>query len=210
VTPAAENVRRLLRPRSVAFVGGSVAPNALAECLAAGFDGPVYAVDPTRAEVGGRAAYRTVRDLPEPPDAAFVAVNAAASVEVVRELATLGAGGAVVYAAGFAEAGSEEGRAREAALREAAGDLAVLGPNCYGIVDLVGGASLWPVPYPHERRTRGVAMVLQSGNLGINVSMSQRSLPLAFLASVGNQAVLDVPRVVDAYLEMEEVTAIGL
>jgi acetate---CoA ligase (ADP-forming) len=95
-------------------------------------------------------------------------------------------------------------------LREAAGDLAVLGPNCYGTIDLVGRVSLWPVPYPREPRTRGVAMVLQSGNLGINVTMSQRSLPLAFLASVGNQASLDVARVVDAYLDMDEVTGIGI
>jgi acyl-CoA synthetase (NDP forming) len=210
VSPSAENVRRLLRPRSVAFVGGSLAPNALSECEAAGFDGPLYAVHPARAEVGGHATYPSVADLPEPPDAAFVAVNAVASIDVVRQLAALGAGGAVLYAAGFSEAGTPEGVAREEALREAAGELAVLGPNCYGIVDLVGGVSLWPVPYPHERRERGVAMVLQSGNLGINVTMSQRSLPLAFLASVGNQAVLDVAQVVEAYLEMDEVTGIGV
>ena len=210
MTPSAENVRRLLRPRSVAFVGGSLAPNALAECEAAGFDGPIYAVHPTRAEVGGHATYPSVLDLPVSPDAAFVAVNAAASIEVVRQLAELGAGGAVLYAAGFSEAGTAEGAAREEALREAAGELAVLGPNCYGVVDLVAGVSLWPVPYPHERRDRGVAVVLQSGNLGINVSMSQRSLPLAFLASVGNQAVLDVAQVVEAYLGMDEVTGIGI
>ena len=75
MTPSAENVRRLLRPRSVAFVGGSLAPNALAECEAAGFDGPIYAVHPTRAEVGGHATYPSVLDLPAPPDAAFVAVE---------------------------------------------------------------------------------------------------------------------------------------
>jgi acyl-CoA synthetase (NDP forming) len=210
LSPTPESIRRLLRPRSVAFVGGSIAPNALAECVAAGFDGPIYAVHPARTEIDGRPTYPTVLDLPQPPDAAFVAVNADASVEVVRQLAAVGAGGAVLYAAGFAEAGTAAGVAREEALREAAGDLAVLGPNCYGIVDLVGGVSLWPVPYPHEQRERGVAMVLQSGNLGINVTMSQRSLPLAFLASVGNQAVLDIAQVAGAYLEMEEVTGLGI
>jgi acyl-CoA synthetase (NDP forming) len=86
----------------------------------------------------------------------------------------------------------------------------VLGPNCYGLIDLVGGASLWPVPYPHARRERGVAIVLQSGNLGINVTMSQRSLPVAFLASVGNQTVVEIADIVGAYLEMDETTAIGV
>jgi acyl-CoA synthetase (NDP forming) len=210
VSTAPENIRRLLRPRSVAFVGGSLAPAAMEVCEAAGFQGPIYAVHSSRAEVGGRQAHASVGDLPEAPDAAFVAVNAATSVEIVRSLAERGAGGAVLYAAGFSEAGTDEGRALEDDLRNAAGDLAVLGPNCYGIVDFVGGVSLWPVPYPQARRERGVAMILQSGNLGINVTMSQRSLPLAFVASVGNQAVLEIAELVDAYLDMDEVTGIGI
>ena len=113
------SLRRLLRPRSVAFVGGAIAAAARDECEAAGFDGPVYAVHP-RGELGGRPAYRGVAELPEAPDAAFVAVNAAATVEVVRELAAIGAGGAACYAAGFSEAGTEDGAAREDALRDAA------------------------------------------------------------------------------------------
>ena len=125
-------------------------------------------------------------------------------------LAAIGAGGAACYAAGFSEAGTEEGAAREDALRDAAGAMPVLGPNCYGAIDLVGGGGLWPVPWPHERRERGVAVVLQSGNLGINVTMSQRSLPLAFVASVGNQAVVELAEVVNVYLEMDEVTGIGM
>ncbi|MCC6222775.1 MAG: acetate--CoA ligase family protein [Thermoleophilia bacterium] len=200
---------RLLRPRSVVFVGGAIAAAARDECEAAGFDGPVYAVHP-RGELGGRPAYRNVAELPEAPDAAFVAVNAATTVEIVRELAAIGAGGAACYAAGFSEAGTEAGAALEEALREAAGAMPVLGPNCYGAIDLVGGAGLWPVPWPHERRERGVAVVLQSGNLGINVTMNQRSLPLAFVASIGNQAVVELAEVVDAYLDLDEVTGIGI
>ena len=94
------SAERLLRPQSVAFIGGGLAPGALQICRDGGFDGSVYAVHPRN-----EGAYRAVADLPEAPDAAFVAVNAQASVVVVRDLAALGAGGAVCYAAGFAEAG---------------------------------------------------------------------------------------------------------
>ena len=62
------------------------------------------------------------------------------------------------------------------------------------------------MPYPHARRESGVAVILQSGNLGINVTMNQRSLPLAFLASVGNQTIVEIADVVDAYLDMPETT----
>jgi acyl-CoA synthetase (NDP forming) len=205
VSAEPRELRRLLRPRSVAFVGGEVARGAMAVSREAGFDGPTWYVHPSDPD-----AYRSVRELPAVPDAVFVAVNARATVDVVRELAELGTGGAACFAAGFSEAGTEEGVALEQALREAAGEMPVLGPNCYGVIDRVGGGSIWPVPYPHGRVERGTAVILQSGNLGINVTMSQRSLPIAFVASVGNQAVLEIAELVDAYLELDEVTAIGV
>lgn len=171
-------------------------------CVQGGFDGPVYAVHP-RAD----GAYRSIADLPEAPDAAFIGVNARATVDVVGQLAAIGAGGAVCYAAGFAEAGDPE---LERALVEAAGEMALLGPNCYGMINRVDGASLWPVPYPLPRVERGVGLVLQSGNLGINVSMADRSLPVAFVLTVGNQAGLDVAASVDLLLDQPETTAIGM
>ncbi len=152
-------------------------------------------------------AYRSIADLPEAPDAAFVGVNAQATVDVVGQLAAIGAGGAVCYAAGFAEAGDAE---LERALVEAAGEMALLGPNCYGLVNRVDGASLWPVPYPLPRVERGIGLVLQSGNLGINLSMADRSLPVAFILTVGNQAGLDVAASVDLLLDQPETTGIGI
>lgn len=196
------NARRLLRPRSVAFIGGGLSPVAMQLCVQGGFDGAVYAVHP-RAE----GAYRSVADLPEAPDAAFVGVNAKATVEVVGQLAAIGTGGAACYAAGFAEAGDAD---LERALVEAAGDMALLGPNCYGLVNRVDGASLWPVPYPLPRVERGVGLALQSGNLGINLSMADRSLPLAFLVTVGNQAGLDIAAAVGLLLDQPETTGIGI
>ena len=203
--PAPHRLRRLLRPRTVAFVGGEIARWARAACEEAGFTGSAWEVHPSRA-----GAFPSVADLPEAPDAVFVAVNARATVDVVRTLAGMGAGGAACYAAGFSEAGNAEGQALEADLREAAGEMPVLGPNCYGAIDAVAGVSVWPVPWRLPRVERGVAIVLQSGNLGINVTMSQRSLPIAFVASVGNQAALEIAEVVEAYLEQEEVTGIGI
>ncbi len=205
MSPGPERLRRLLRPQTVAFVGGEVARSARAACDEAGFAGPVWEVHPSR-----QGAFPSVADLPEAPDAVFVGVNARATVDVVRTLAGMGAGGAACYAAGFSEAGTAEGEALEAELRQAAGAMPVLGPNCYGVIDAMAGVSVWPVPWQLPRVERGVAIVLQSGNLGINVTMSQRSLPIAFVASVGNQAALEIAEVVDAYLEQEEVTGIGI
>jgi len=97
------NLCRLLRPRHVAFVGGRSVAEAVRQCLAAGFAGAVWPVHPTLPEVAGLPCFRDIEALPEPPDAAFIAVPNEATIEVVRALACRGAGGAVCYAAGFAE-----------------------------------------------------------------------------------------------------------
>ena len=107
-----------------------------------GFAGDIWPVHPTRDEVHGRRCYRSVADLPGAPDAAFVGVNRQLTIEIVRELAERGAGGAICYASGFREA--EDGAALQDALLEAAGDMPILGPNCYGLINYLDGALLWP------------------------------------------------------------------
>ena len=114
-----DNIERLLRPRHIAFIGGNSAVEGIEMCEAGGFEGPIWVVNPKHRRVAGRDCFPRVHDLPESPDATFVAVPRGPSVEVVGALARRGAGGAVAYAAGFAEAGPE-GRALERDLVEAA------------------------------------------------------------------------------------------
>ena len=94
------DLRRLLQPRSIAVFGGWQAEGVIRRCTEVGFAGPIWPVHPTKA-----GAFRSAAELPEPPDAAFVAVNREATIVIVRELAAIGAGGAVCHAAGFREAG---------------------------------------------------------------------------------------------------------
>ncbi len=94
------NLERLLAPRRVAFVGGRDADIAARQCLAMGFQGPIRGVNPRRSELGGQACCATVEQLPEPPDAVFLAVPRAAAVEVVDALRRIGTAGVVCYTAG--------------------------------------------------------------------------------------------------------------
>jgi len=203
------NLRRLLAPRHAAFIGGREAARALRQCLAIGFKGEIWPVNPTREAMEGRPCFRSVADLPEPPDAAFIAVPGAATVEVVRQLAESGAGGAVCYAAGFAERGGAGVQLQET-LAAAAGDMAVVGPNCYGLLNYLDGAALWAEGHGGRPVERGVALITQSGNIGINLTMEQRSVPIAYVVSAGNQACLGIEDYVAALLEDSRVTAIGL
>ena len=204
-----ENLKRLLYPKTIAFVGGQGLADTIEHSGRFGFDGEIWVVNPKRDEIAGRKCYATINDLPAAPDATFIGVSREATLDVVRALAKRGAGGCVCYAAGFAEAG-EEGLALEEELRDAAADMAIVGPNCYGLLNYLDGVALFPAPYGSARVERGVAIVSQSGNVSLNLTMNERSLPLAFVISAGNQAVTHLGEYIDALVDDDRVSAIGL
>ena len=169
----------------------------------------MWAVHPFRSELGGISSVSTVADLPEPPDAAFVAVNRSATVAAVRELRCLGAGAAVCLASGFAEVG-DEGAALQAELVAAADGMPVIGPNCYGTVSGTTGAVLWPDQQGLRRCERGVAFVTQSGNIAVNLTMQQRALDVAHVLTLGNQADVSIEEALESLAANDSVTAVGL
>jgi len=203
------NVKRLLRPKSLAFIGGSRAARSIQAAQAAGFAGPMYAVNPKLTEIEGIRCYPTVDDLPEAPDATFVLSPIDATIEAVRALDRWGAGAAVCFAAGFAELG-KAGEALQEELVEASGKLALVGPNCYGYINYVNGGSLWPSVYPKVTSGTGVAALAQSGNFCIHLCQSERSVPWSYIVSVGNQAALGVEDYIPALVEDEHVRTIGI
>ena len=203
------DLSRLLNPRSICAIGGREAERVVEQCRGMGFAGPVYPVHPARHAMAGLPCFPSVADLPEAPDAAFVAVRRDRTVEVVRALAARGAGGAVCYASGFAESGAR-GAALQAALISAAGDMPILGPNCYGFVNYLDGAPLWPDQHGGLRRDRGVAIVSQSSNLAITLTMNLRAVPIAAVVTLGNRARVGTADVLDALLADERITAVGL
>jgi acyl-CoA synthetase (NDP forming) len=199
----------MLRPKSLAVYGGRYAEAVISQCEGMGYEGKIWPLHPTRDEILGRPCARNADDLPQSPDAAFIGVNREASVEIVRELSAVKAGGAVVFASGFGETGNE-GAALQAELVKAAGTMPILGPNCYGFINYLDGALLWPDAHGGRRIDRGVALVMQSSNMAVNITMTRRALPLAYLIALGNQARVDMSQVLHALLEDERVSAIGL
>ena len=208
IEPAAGRLQRLLRPRSLAFVGGDPALTSLRQCEQLGFDGDLWYVHPERAPAGV-ACFGSVDALPGPPDAALVAVNREATVEVVGALAAIGAGAAVCYASGFAEVGGI-GSDLSAELLAAADGMPVVGPNCYGVVSGLTGAALWPDVQGLRRVPGGVAFVTQSGNIAVNLTMQQRGFDTATVMTLGNQIDVGVEECLEALVADPAVTAVAL
>lgn len=201
------DLSRLLRPRSIAVMGSVWAGNVIEQCRKMGFRGPVWPVHPSKSEIGGLKAYSSLAALPEAPDATFIGVNRHATVDVVRELAALGAGGAICFASGWTEAG-EAGL--QAELVHAAAEMPILGPNCYGLINYLDGALLWPDQHGGRRVGTGVALLSQSSNIVINLTMQARGLPIAYVACLGNAAQIGLAELASALLADDRVTAIGM
>ena len=201
------DLSRLLRPRSIAVLGSGWAKNVVEQCQKMGFDGPVWPVHPSRDDIGGVKCYRSLADLPAAPDATFIGVNRHATLGVVQELAAMGAGGATCFASGWTEAGEAD---LQAQLVAAAGDMPILGPNCYGVINYLDGALLWPDQHGGKRVERGVALLSQSSNIVINLTMQKRALPVAYVACLGNAAQVGLAELAGALLADERVTALGL
>ena len=204
-----QNLQRLISPKSIVVFGSRGADFAIRGSQEMGFTGDIWVVHPTRDSLEGLSCYESLKDLPDTPDAAFIAVNAEAAIEIVAELSAIGAGGAVMYTSGFGEVG-EKGVDRNVRLLEAAGTMPIIGPNCYGFLNTLDQTVLWPDIHGCDPVERGVAIITQSGNIGLNMTMQSIGLDIAYMFTLGNQANVDIADVMEAMLEDARVNAIGL
>ncbi len=191
-------IERLLKPRSIAIVGASARPEmmgmrALRNLRRFGFAGSLYQVNPRYQELEGAPCYPSLAALPEVVDAAFIAIPAARTIDIVDECGRIGIRAAVVPSNGFAEAGAE-GRVLAHKLGEAARGhgIALCGPNNIGLINVHDRTVMWPAHLHDLPRPGGTALVTQSGSAGIALSQDDRALGFAYLISTGNEAVLTV------------------
>ncbi|HTB28329.1 MAG TPA: acetate--CoA ligase family protein [Steroidobacteraceae bacterium] len=206
-----EHIRRLIAPRSIALIGATAWTDAVAAGNAAvGFQGTIWRVHPTKPSTPTTTFYRSVADLPGAPDAAFIAVPNHEAPAVAGALAARGAGGFVCFTSGFSELGTALGRQLTENLIGQAGELPFFGPNCYGFVNFFDRAAMLPDQVVGTPVHRGVALICQSGTIALTLSFNERSVPIGYLFSVGNQTRLAVEDLIEMLSDDPRVTAFGL
>lgn len=208
---AAADIQRLIAPRSIALIGAGVWTDAVAAGNAAiGYGGEIWRVHPTRASTAASTYYRSVAELPGTPDAAFVAVPNHEAPGVAAALASRGAGGFVCFTAGFSETGTEPGAQLARDLIDSAGTLPFFGPNCYGFVNFFDRIAMLPDQVVGPALQRGVALICQSGTIALTLMYGDRSLPIGYLLTVGNQSRLAVEDLIEILCDDPRVSAFGL
>jgi acetate---CoA ligase (ADP-forming) len=204
------SMRRLLAPRSLALIGGRWADAVAAASRTIGYRGELWRVHPSRPSTPGQRYFRSIAELPEAPDAAFIAAPNREVPAIAAALTARGAGGFVCFAAGFSETATEEGERLTGELLASAPEMPFLGPNCYGFINFFDGAALWPDQLVGARRERGVALICQSGTIALNLLFNGRSLPIGCLLTVGNQTRLAAEDLIELLAADERVSALGL
>jgi acyl-CoA synthetase (NDP forming) len=205
------DIRRLIAPRTIALIGAGAWTDAVAAGNAAiGYSGTIWRVHPSRPSTAKTTYYRCIDELPGTPDAAFVAVPNQEVPGVASALEARAAGGFVCFSAGFSETGSVAGRDLTEQLITNAGALPYFGPNCYGYVNFFDRVAMMPDQIVGVAVERGVAIICQSGTIALTLMFNDRSLPIGYLFTVGNQTRLAVEDLIEILCDDPRVTAFGL
>ncbi len=161
------------------------------------FKGKVYAVHPYIKQIKGfddgnqGKIFKSVNDIPEAIDFAFIAVPAHKVPPVIEECVEKGVKLASIFAAGFSDAGTEEGRVLERVLlAKAQGKIRLLGPNGLGLFYPRLGIA-WRPKFPTI--AGNIGFIAQSGGICNLAVYSGIELGIYFskVFSFGNGADLD-------------------
>lgn len=209
----------LLDPRSIAVIGASADPKrlggiAIDHLVDFGYGGAVYPINPKYQEMHGLRCYPDIESLPQAPDVVVLAIGADAVQPTLQRCHAKGVRAAIVYAAGYAEAG-EEGAARQRELEAFAREtgMAICGPNCMGLANMntraITAFATLLKDYP-PRELGHTALVTQSGNMSavIYAAGCERGVRFSQFINTGNEACLEFSQFLDYLAEDEETHAV--
>src|SRR5947209_2981596 len=212
-----ERLRTLFEPRSIALVGVSDKSTwslmIHVGLTQGGFDGKVYYINPRNPTVHGQPTVARLTDIEEPVDLCYVMVGTDAVLAVLQDMIEVDIHNAVVLTGGFAEQ-DEQGQALQEEITRLAAehDLAIIGPNCMGYINITRGTEAMASLPERPILVGSVALISQSGALGgmmLNYAHTQ-NVGLSMLISTGNEATISVTDALQYAVEDEATKIIAL
>jgi acyl-CoA synthetase (NDP forming) len=210
------DLSKLITPASIAVIGASEDTSRLGGKVLANlkgdFKGALYPVNPRRDLVQGIPSYRSVEMVEDPPDLAVVVTPASDMLTMVKQCAERGVGAMVVITSGFGETGPE-GQAIQDEMSVIArqADMALLGPNSLGLVNLSIGMQATFVTLPDPTSGEGnIAVVSQSGAVGMMLfeRIQQSGLSPIQLCTLGNEAGVTCSQLIGHMVEVSEIRVV--
>ncbi len=209
------NLHFLFRPQSIAVVGastreGSVGRALFANILMNGYTGVVYPVNMKTKSVLGVKSYPSILHIPDEIDLAILIVPALTVPATIAECGQKGVKAAIVISAGFKELGPT-GAKLERSVRDRARQygIAMIGPNCFGMINSDPKVSLNTTFGRVMPRPGNIAFVSQSGAVGVNALdyATSEDVGLSKFVSIGNKADINENDLM-AYLKDDDETSV--
>jgi len=203
----------MLAPHSVALVGASrkrnsVGNDMIRNIIASGFDGAVYPVNPSYAQLYGYACLPSLADLPKPVDLAVLSVPNRVLEHVVTEAIAAGARSLVIFASAELE-GNAALRDRIAALARAA-QVPICGANCMGFFNPRHSIRAFSAFHPEPLEVGGLTLIAQSGSLLQALLFNDERLKFNLAISTGQELVTTAADFMDYSLDQPETRCIAM
>lgn len=210
------NLNKLLRPKSIAVIGASekvgFSSDTCKNILTYNPDlERVYFVNTKRSEVFGRKCYNSLGDIEDIVDLVIICTPKGSVIQLLREAHAKGCGGAVIYAAGYSEVGTDEGKQAEQELREVANELgiAIMGPNCVGFINYIDTVFAFACTSKVRDRKGHIGFISQSGQFCLTM-LDSPSARFSYCISVGNSKVVQIEDYMDFLVEDGDTRVLAL
>ena len=195
-----ESLKPFFYPGSVAIIGASceeasIGYRLLESLQGSHFTGTIIPVNPHATEIAGLRTFPSLRDIPSQVDLAVIAVPAGLVLSIIDDCAAMQVPAAILITAGFSEtAGFGTSLEQQLCERVRRYGIRLIGPNCFGLMNLDPAISLNATYTPIVPPTGRVAFASESGGMGLAVvTAAQRlNLGLSSFVSVGNHADVTV------------------
>jgi acetate---CoA ligase (ADP-forming) len=216
-----QSIHAMLHPQSIAILGATdrmqYGGRFLNNLLTTKCEARLYPVNPKKDEIFGVKTYHTIREVPEAVDLAAIIIPGSAVVEALKDCAAMGVKSAVIISAGFAELGTEKGKARQAELRAVAREtgVRVCGPNCLGLANVAGNSwttAVGKIPVETQALKSNMALVSQSGATCFGPLLTtarDRNVGFRYIISSGNEADLEASDYIQYLLEDPEIDVVA-
>ena len=209
------DLRPLFAPRSIAVVGASprswIAETVRDNLRVMNSATRCHFVNPNYGDLHGQPCYPSLDALPERPDVAIVALNPLRAAMVTRDAAAAGIPAVIIPGGGVVE-GGEAAAAMQAEVAAIAREhgLALVGPNCMGVIDLTANAATYIGNVSPWLPRGGVAGIAQSGSVTDAFVQSGSRVGFSRIISCGSEVVLDVCDYLAYCLDDPETTSVIL
>lgn len=209
-------LNKLLKPTTVAIVGASEKE---------GFGGDacrniinykedlsgIYFVNPKRDKVFGHPCVKSLSEIPEEVDLAVICTPKRTVLPLLKEAARKGCGGAVVFASGYSEVGTDQGKRDEMELKALCQelDIALMGPNCAGFVNYRDNSHAFAFLAEKRDRKGSVGLVSQSGQLALSL-MDSPNMKFSYAISAGNSKIVTMEDYIDFLVDDQETKVVSV